>query len=133
MKPDIWNVLHDGSIVRICGAIPGDVQLAVEIRYLRARFPDPGDCLLLTLHGCTLLSYEDWTTGVISTDLAEIAASEPEILNSDEPTTVICNGGTLRIEAVDFSLALDNGRAITLEEWCAAAEAYWTEWSQRKR
>ncbi|RYD83633.1 MAG: hypothetical protein EOP84_07625 [Verrucomicrobiaceae bacterium] len=131
MTIDIWNVLHDGPIVRITGTIPGDIELAVAICYLRERFPEPGDCILLTLHGCTSLSYERWDSGAVLTDLELIVSSEPEILSADEPTSVLCSNGTLHVQASDFSLALDSGRAITFDELCSVAEAYWTEWSKR--
>lgn len=131
MNADVWNVLHDGSVVRITGAIPGDVQFAVAIGYLRKRFSDPGECILLTLHGCTAISYQLWDADTAVTDLTAIAAAEPEILNADEPSTVFCVNGTLRVHAADFSLALDGGRAITFDELCSVAEAYWTEWSER--
>ena len=131
MNADVWNVLHDGPIVRITGSIPGDVQFAVSIGYLRRRFADAGDCILLTLHGCTAISYQTWDSDSVVTDLASIAAAEPEILSADEPTTVFCANGTLRVHAADFSLALDSGRAITLDELCSVAAAYWTEWSER--
>ena len=133
MNVDVWNVLHDGPIVRIFGAIPGDVQFAIAIGYLRKRFTDPGDCILLTLHGCTSISYEPWDAGAPITDFASIVATEPEILSADEPTTVFCSGGNLRVHAADFSLALDSGRAISLDELCSVAEAYWTEWSERAK
>jgi hypothetical protein len=131
MNIDIWNVLHDGPIVRITGEIPGDIQFAVSIDYLRRRFSDPGECILLTLHGCTSLSYQTWGSEEVLTDIAAIAAAEPEVLSADEPSTVFCVNGTLRVHAVDFSLSLDSGRAITLDELCAVAESYWTEWSDR--
>ncbi|MHA3774777.1 hypothetical protein ACXR0O_24915 [Verrucomicrobiota bacterium sgz303538] len=133
MNADIWNVLHDGPIVRISGTIPGDVQFAVSIGYLRNRFPDPGDCILLTLHGCTSISYQLWDSESVVTDLTSIAAAEPEILSADEPTTVFCVNGTLRVHATDFSLALDSGRAITFDDLRSVADAYWTEWSERAR
>ena len=131
MNADIWNVLHDGSVVRITGTIPGDIQFAVSIAYLRKRFPDPGDCILLTLHGCTAISYQLWDSESVITDLASIGAAKPEILSADEATTVFCANGTLRVHATNFSLTLDSGRAITLEDLCNAAETYWTEWSER--
>ena len=31
MNADIWNDLHDGSILKVSGAVPGDVQFAVWI------------------------------------------------------------------------------------------------------
>jgi len=58
MKADIWNVLHDGSILEVSGTVPGDVQMAVWIEYLRNRFPDPGERIIVTLHGCSALSYK---------------------------------------------------------------------------
>ena len=127
MNSKIWNVLHDGPIVRITGTIPGDIQLAIAISYLRERFPDPGDCILLTLHGCTMLSYEQCDSGTVHTDFASILSVEPEILSADEPTTVFCDSGTLRVHTDDYSLKLDSGRAITLDELRAVSQAYWTE------
>jgi|GEM_PF-4349362 len=82
------------------------------------------------LHGCTALTYEHWESGAVSTDFASILAAEPEILSCDEPTTVFCSNGTLRLQAAGFSLALDSGRAITLGELCHVADAYWTEFGQ---
>lgn len=68
---------------------------------------------------------------MVVTDYADIVATEPEILRADEPTTVFCSNGTLRVQASDFSLALDSGRAITLDELRSVDDAYWTEWSER--
>ena len=31
MNADIWNVLHDGSILKVSGTVPGVVQFAVWI------------------------------------------------------------------------------------------------------
>lgn len=131
MNVDIWNVLHDGPIARITGTIPGDIQFAVSIEYLRRRFSDPGEHILLTLRDCTSLSFQAWDSDTVVTDLGAIAAAEPEILSADEPATVFCVNGTLRVHAADFSLSLDSGRAIALDELCAVAESYWTEWSDR--
>jgi hypothetical protein len=133
MNADFWNVLHDGRIVRVCGAVPGEVQLAIDIGYLRERFAAPGDCILVTLHDCTAFSYEHWDSDAVSTDFASILSVEPAILSADEPGTVFCNSGTLRVHASGFSLALDSGCSITLDELLAVAEAYWTEWSERAK
>jgi len=129
MKADIWNVLHDGSIIGVSGTIPGDVEFVVWIDYLRNRFPDPGDRILLTLHGCSTLSYQPYEEDATLTDFDDIAKAEPEILRAkdwSDASVVECVGGTLRVMASDFSLSLDSGRAITLDELCAVSEAYWT-------
>jgi hypothetical protein len=133
MNADIWNFLHDGSILRVWGAVPGDVQFAVWIDYLRSRFPDPGDRILLTLHGCAALSYQTHE-GTALTDLDAIARAEPEILQAKDWTdasVVECVSGTLRVTATDFSLSLDSGRAITFDELCAVSKAYWTAFDER--
>jgi hypothetical protein len=35
--PEIWNVLHDGTIVAMAGQVPGEVKLEIEADYLRGR------------------------------------------------------------------------------------------------
>ena len=134
MNADIWNVLHDGSVLRVSGAVPGDVQFAVWIDYLRSRFPDPGDRILLTLHGCTALSYQPHGDDTALTDLAAIAKAEPEILQAKDWTdasVVECVSGNMRVTATDFSLSLDSGRAITFDELCAVSKTYWTAFGER--
>jgi hypothetical protein len=96
------------AFLLIAGTIPGDVQFAVSIGYLRKRFPDPGDCILLTLHGCTSISCRLWDSESVITDLASIAAAEPEILSADGPTTVFCVNG-------DGSLSSSSDRDGILE------------------
>jgi hypothetical protein len=118
--PAIWNVLHDGSIMSIQGAVPGTVRLAVSIEYLRERFADPGETIQEARDFCT--------------DLPAIEASEPEILSAEvrsDISEVCCVGGTLEVRASSGSLALDSGRVITLQELIDVSEAYWTEWSER--
>jgi hypothetical protein len=134
LTPEIWNLLHDGSIVRAAGAVPGDVQLSISIDYLRRSFPDPGEYLILTLHECTRLAYDpDEPRGSI-TALEGIARAEPEILKAQDwkdANMVYCVSGTLHVFASSFSLALDSGRKITFDELVAVSEAYWTEFSER--
>jgi hypothetical protein len=134
MSPDIWNVLHDGSVLGVFGAVPGDVQFAVCIDYLRNRFTDPGNRVLLTLHGCNALTFQPDGDDVALTDFEAIAKAEPEILQAKDWTdasVVECVNGTIRITAADFSLALDSGRAITFDDLCSVAEAYWKELKER--
>jgi hypothetical protein len=134
MNADIWNVLHDGSVLRVSGAVPGNIQFAIWIDYLRDGFPDPGNRILLTLHDCTSLSFQPYEAETALTGLDAIARAEPEILQAHDWTdasTVDCVGGTLRVLATDFSLALDSGRRITFDDLCAVSEAYWTAFAER--
>mgnify|MGYP001560042530 CR=1 FL=1 len=133
MNPEFWNVLHDGFITGVSGSVPGDVQLGVEIDYLRQRFADPGDRIVLTLHGCTALSYHPFDE-VPVTDFTVLAQAKPQILRAKDWTDaslVECAAGDLRITATGAALALDNGRPLSLEELGATAGAYWAEWSER--
>ena len=140
MNAEIWNLLHDGSILEISGSIPGNVHLAVRIDYLRDRFPDPGHRIVLTLHGCTSFSYQPLESSasfadsaVPLTDLSAIAAAKPEIRHAKDWThahLVECGDGDLEAIAEGFSLALDNGRPISFEDLCAVAESYWTEFAK---
>lgn len=127
MNAEIWNLLHDGTIAQISGSLPGRVEIAIEIEYLRQQFSDPGRFILLILHNCTAISYQAWDDDAIVTDFAAIAAAKLEILSATEPATVCCTEGILRVDAADCSIALDSQRTITLAELRAAAASYWRE------
>lgn len=133
MNCEIWNLLHDGSILGISGSMPGDVEISVGIEYLRTRFPDTGEKILLTLHGCTRLEYEAWDSGSVLTDPRQISAIQPQILSATgcDPVEISCDGGTLRIAASGVSLSLDSGRAISVSELSDVADSYWEEWSAK--
>jgi len=128
LNADIWNLLHDGTIVRAVGTVPGDVRLSISIDYLRRRFPDVGELVLLTLHECTSFAYDPDDPAGRITDLQLIATAKPEILKAEDwtdPNRVYCVSGTLRVVASAFSLALDNGRSINFDELASVSEAYW--------
>ena len=134
--PTIWNVLHDGSIIAIHGAVPGTVRLAVSIDYLRERFPDSGDTIQVTLTGCARFAYRDFDVGEFTTDLRTITSMEPEVLSAKlqgDLNEIDCVNGVLEVIATDGSLALDSGRAITLQELLDVSEAYWTEFGERAK
>ena len=134
--PTIWNVLHDGSIIAVHGAVSGTVRLDVSIDYLRERFSDSGKTIQVTLTGCTRFAYRDFEVGEFTTDFSTIAVMEPEVLSAklhDGLCVLDCAGGVLEVRAVDGSLALDSGRTITLQELIDVADAYWTEWSERAK
>jgi len=134
--PAIWNVLHDGGIIAIQGAVPGTVRLDVAVAYLRERFSDPGDTIQVTLTGCTRFAYREFEIGEFTTDLSAIAAMEPELLSAKmlgNLCEVVCVAGVLEVIAVEGSLALDSGRSITLQELIDVSKAYWTEFSQRAK
>lgn len=133
LNPDLWNVLHDGSIDSISGSVPGEISLSVGISYLRDLFEDPGESIAITLHDCTRISFKDADRLEAIEDIAAISALELGILSTEVGHEVFCSHrhggaccGTLSIVAAGFSLSLDTGRPIELEDLFAAAETYWT-------
>ena len=140
MRPEIWNVLHDGTIAGVSGRVPGEVRIEIEADYLRTRFVDPGVRFVITLQDCRTFAFQQWSSAEnLVTDLQEIAALRLWILSADvaeDYCVVHCTqgdkGGTLKVSARDASLALDSGRTLTLEEILSAADAYWAEFASGK-
>jgi hypothetical protein len=129
--PAVWNVLHDGTIARVSGNLPGDLRLDIEIDYLRRRFEEPGQFIVLTLTGCTRMTFVPWAEGSSSiSDPADVGGMGLEIL-SDRKESFCCvhgDGGSLEVVAQSAHLWLDDGRHLSLEELLRVSEAYWDEW-----
>ena len=134
MDASLWNVLHDGGIERIDGALPGEPTVHVSIEYLRNRFPGQGSGFVVHLRDCTQLAFQPYD-GPETSDLPQIAALEPEILSAEagDPLEICCVEGTLRARYGAANVFLDNGVPVALAELASAAEAYWREWSARGR
>jgi hypothetical protein len=60
--PSIWNLLHDGCIERIEGNVRGDLSVFVSIEYLRSRFQDTGDCIVVKLIDCSQFAFRNYET-----------------------------------------------------------------------
>jgi hypothetical protein len=134
--PAIWNVLHDGVIVAVDGAVSGTLRLDVSIDYLLRRFDEPGDCIHVFLVGCTRFAYRRSAEEAFTEDLSVIAAQQLEIINAsmiDGSCEIECSDGVLEVVAADGSVGLDTGRVITLTELIEVADSYWTEWSERAK
>ena len=140
MNPDIWDILHDGGIVGATGHVPGTVRLEIDIQYLRERFPDAGSKIVLTLLECSRIDFSKYEDN-LPHGLVELADISPDILGACEAdgcNEVTCavlkgSGGILRVAATDFSLSLDSGRIITLDELKYVAKAYWKSFGERER
>jgi len=134
--PAIWNVLHDGVIVAIDGAVPGTIRVQVSIDYLRKRFSLSGELIQVVLVDCTRFSYRASDASGPTTELPRIADMAPEILSATFTNGVCeieCAGGVLEVIATDGSVQLDSGLAVTLQELLDVADAYWHEWSERAK
>jgi len=132
----IWNVLHDGGIERIDGVIPGDIRVYISIEYLRERFQDDGDTILVTLSNCTLFSHRIYDAAHAVSDLTAIANESVTILSAEMhglQCRVFTDVGVLEMKCENGSISLDSGRAVSLEELTSVAEAYWDEWKSKSK
>ncbi len=135
-RAELWNVLHDGTIDAIQGSVPGDIEIQVDILYLRKMFSDDGESIVVRLTNCTKLSMKIWEDDVITDDPERIASTETEILSTESdgvPVHIVTTLGELDLEFDDFSLWLDNGRQITFLELCDACENYWNRWENEAK
>ncbi len=132
MDPELWGCLHDATLVRVEGRVPGELRLNVRIDYLRRRFPGPGEGFDLILRGCSQFVYEPYE-GSPTTDLSEIAALELWVLGAEagSPMPVACSTGTMLVVYESASIKLESGLEVSLSELENAAESYWWEWSER--
>ena len=134
--PTIWNVLHDGGVERIVGSVPGDVRVSVGIEYLRERFPDDGDEIVVCLSGCTTFSHRLYDLENAVSDLTSIANESVTILSAEmhgSVCRVFTDLGVLDMQCSSGSVSLDSGRAISLDELLSVAEAYWDEWESSSK
>jgi hypothetical protein len=133
-KTEIWNILHDGPISAVSGAVPGDVKLTIGIEYLRKLFPGDGDSFGLWLRGCRLFEMELWETeSRFTADFAEISAAQPTILSADHtdtPVMVWTTIGGLRLDFDEWQLELEDSTPVSFDEISAACESYWDDRSK---
>ena len=128
----IWGFLHDGSLGRADGAVPGDVTLHISIPYLRKAFDPAGDGFILKLIGCGKFELAGDDGAVIS-DLGQIAACSLEILSieSESPLSIYTTHGTLVLSYHSLEIALDTGQSLTVTDLDQASASYWQAWSER--
>ena len=138
--PDIWNVLHDATVLEASGNIHEDVVLRLECDYLRERFEPSGAEFFLKLVACSRFDFESWDEGQdLLTDIRQIGTLRLWILSADSMSDhckVHCSrqvrdaaGGTLRVATKSAELRLDSGRAVSIAEIKQVASDYWEEFS----
>ena len=108
-------------------SVPGNVTVTVEIEYLRRMFSEHGSSIIVSLLTCETFKYQPHEPSELLTDLSAISNLHAEILYADVENDVIhvdCNDGTLRLKYQDFSLMLDGGQPITLDEFGEQCDKY---------
>jgi hypothetical protein len=132
---EIWNLLHDGGIASVRGAIPGDLTLRVEIDYLTQIMNPPCDAIDLTLVGCETFEYLNWNDDRGTTDVNILAELEPEILSATSTSTgvrVICSDGRFDIQYGSIRIVRADGTPTSVEEIDATAKAYWDAFGSKR-
>jgi len=132
---EIWNLLHDGGIAAVWGAVPGDLTLRVEIDYLTRIMTPPCDAIDLTLVGCDSFEYLNWNDDRRTTDVHVLAELEPEILSATSSPTgvrVICSNGQFDVQYKSIRVFRADGTPTSVEEIEATATAYWEAFRFRR-
>ena len=129
---EAWGYLHDGSLERIDGTVPGDIALYISIPYLRKAFQPEGDGFVLKLVDCTRFELVG-DDGAASKDLEEIAGHSLEILSieSESPLALYTTFGTITMAYRDLAMFLDTGEQITGSALDKASADYWDAWSRQ--
>ena len=129
MTLSLWNLLHDGTITKIAAPRHDTRLLTIEIEYLRHMLSKDGNEIIVQLNSCDIFEYQNFTDEVLTQELLTIATYEPDILsatqNQSSILTIGCVAGLVRTRYQSFSLALDNGYPITLENLKNAHQRYW--------
>lgn len=126
MKTKIWNLLHDGIIEKIEGAIPGDLLVTVEIKWIKQLFSRGNDCFYLKLTNCTLLEFYPFDKDILITNIQSILKYELWNASCEEEGDMIilyCSTGILKLK-YDTSVAyLDKTTVITEQEIIAKLDS----------
>lgn len=134
MVARLWNLLHDGVIVRIDGSAPGDLEIEVKARYLCEMFAGAGQGFVIQLRGCSLFKFTPWGLLTI-TELREIVEAGPQLVSAQDgdPLAVCCAEGVLHVRYQTEHLRLDSGELITLPEPEDACSRYSDRFKARQQ
>ncbi|MEG4248759.1 hypothetical protein [Microcoleus sp. Pol10D4] len=129
MTLSLWNLLHDGTIAKIAAPRQDTRLLTIEIEYLRHMFSKDGNAIIVQLDSCDIFEYQNFTDEEWTQELLTIATYEPEILsatqNQNNILTIGCVAGLVQTRYQSFTLTLDNGYPITIENLKNAHQCYW--------
>lgn len=131
MKPDFWGIFHDGVIAAATGAVPGRVQLTIQIPYLREMFPGQGDCFQVTLEGCSVMAYQPFDQPETHA-LEDLSEAQPIILYMQETSPIVldCTDGNLTMKYDSADVSLDTGEPVGYAQLAKACEDYWDRWQK---
>ena len=125
---NIWNLLHDTTIVSVSGDCPGDITVKVEIGYLQAALATESKFLLLYLQDCSTAVYRPFTSDGTVMHLNALSNCEFEILSAKSEhnhVSVCCTEGVISLVYEDISCELDDGVSMSYVSLFKASQHYW--------
>ena len=128
---DIWNVLHDGSIVAFTGDCPGDISVKVEIEYLCEVLATGSKFLWVHLRSCRDVAYIPFECSASVMQLVHLGDCDLEILSAKDEVnyiSVCCTQGVLRLNYVDATCELDTNVPISFATLSQTYKKYWDDW-----
>jgi hypothetical protein len=134
MNADSWSIFHDGDIVAVSGKIPGDLVFAIQVDFLRDKFPEPGSAFNIRVTECDTLSFLSFRTNETASGPGALTGCDFEILNAKldgDILVVTTTGGQLSLHYQSESIELDSGRRLELSEVEAAARREFSEWEEQ--
>ena len=132
-RAEIWNILHDGEITGMRRDSSQNLQLRINIPYLRNMFPGDGEDILINLNKCTQFQMKIWDEGITTSDFQTIVDTGTEILSTesdDVPVHIVSTLGDLFIEFDSFTISLDTGEQVSFKELGDACDLYWKQWQE---
>ena len=133
---DIWNVLHDGSIVAFIGECPGDISVKVEIEYLCEVLATGSKFLWVHLRSCSDAVYSPFGSSASVMHIVHLGDCDLEILSAKEEEnhiSVCCTEGILRLDYLDANCELDTGIPVPVAMLSQACKKYWDDWDRHSK
>ncbi len=121
----LWSVFHDGDIVSVSGEVPGNLDVHIELEYIRKQFLDPGNAFRIHITACDLLCFKSFSTNGVLQNVGALAGQDLEILQAKldgDVLQIITTSGLIRVRYVSEALFLDSGRAVQFSDVAAAAD-----------
>jgi hypothetical protein len=125
VDPRYWNVFHDGVIVSISGGIPGDLAFTIDCEHLYEEVSDGDGAFQLTVTGCDLFQFKFFMDDVTRDEIEVLSSAGMTIVGAEFENgiaSVFMDGGLMMLRYRGQSVAMDIGRAVSLQDLCDAAD-----------
>jgi len=123
---EIWDLFHDGTLIKVEENAQGNLVLTVELEYVREMFDEEFKYFLIELHECSLFEFSP-SIGDIKPvkDVNSILKYDlwmTDVATKNDEIQIYCADGILKTEYKDYSITLDTGTRISTEELRAKAD-----------